>query len=205
MLTPNDIRNPKRKSGFDHVTYAASPAYPAKKPYQADVNAGGSHNQRAFKGPRRATALEAAWDYCNYVNGSPLVQPTARLKSAEHNGKRAKRSVPSDIEAARGMIRDYEAQVRGDVQGYVYLIAEVPPGGGLHYVKIGYSVNPEARVVELQTANPRTLKLLYAMPGTEADEKALHAKYIKQNVLQEWFIVSKEMLLEFPADCAKAA
>lgn len=122
----------------------------------------------------------------------------ATLKTAGHEYSAP--SVPRDaeVEAALGVLRDARAQRQGK-QGYVYLIIEDLPGGGIHYGKIGYSTNPAKRVAELQTGNPRPLRLLYAMPGTEDDERRLHAKYIKFNALQEWFVVTKELLLEFPA------
>lgn len=205
MLTPNDIRNATRASGYNHVQVMQSDhkGNGGGKPYRA--RAGGSHPERAsyWQGPRRASAERAAQDYCDYVNGNPSIP--MRLKSAGHTGRRTKREVPSDIQAARGMVRDFEAQVAGDVPTYVYLVIEDLPGGGINYGKIGFSTNPQARVAELQTGNPRPLKLLYYMEGTEADERALHAKYAHLNVLQEWFRITKEIILEFPANREKEA
>jgi hypothetical protein len=36
--------------------------------------------------------------------------------------------------------------------------------------------------------------------GTKVDEARIQQKYIDQNVLQEWFRPSKELLLEFDLD-----
>lgn len=208
MLTPKDIANPKRKSGYDHVQSMVGHPRPAKKNFQAQIGGGWSAEARARRwfGPSRLTALEAAQDYCDYVNSGNAPAPT-RLKSPGHKRPQdPRRRVPSDITAARGMIRDWEAQQRKNVQGYVYLIVEVNRGGGLTYGKVGYSTNPEKRVAELQTANPRPLALLYKMKGTEADEKRLHAKYRSINVLQEWFNLNsgtgKSLILEFPVSGA---
>lgn len=64
-------------------------------------------------------------------------------------------------------------------------------------VKIGYSVNPEARVGELQTGNPRQLYLVAKMPGTEEDERRIHAKFIHKNIIGEWFYGDADVLGEF--------
>lgn len=121
----------------------------------------------------------------------PGGQPRATKPAGHKVPKRPKVRVPSDIKAARGMIRDWEAQQRKNAQGYVYCI-----GDGTA-VKIGYSVAPAKRVPELQTGNPRILTLLGFIKGTEADERALHRKYRKDNILQEWFRPSPALLSEF--------
>lgn len=83
-------------------------------------------------------------------------------------------------------------------QQYIYCIAEAE---GLHpLVKIGISDNPEARIGECQTGNGRRLFLLTYFAGTEADEKALHAEFIKDNTLGEWFRPSDELLSKFGYD-----
>lgn len=112
------------------------------------------------------------------------------LKTAGHAYDIEKTARDPELEAALGVLRDYKAQ-RSGRQGYVYLISD-----GTAY-KVGYSVNPNKRVAELQTGNPRKLSLLAFVPGTEADEKALHAKYIADNLLQEWFTASPELRAEF--------
>lgn len=142
--------------------------------------------------------MEAAQDYCDYINGQNVTPPAA-LKSPGHIYDIDRHSKDPEEEAALGVLRDKRAQRQGK-QGYVYLITEALPGGGLRYAKIGYSVNPKKRVAELQTGNPRTLVLLYMMPGTEEDERQLHAKYASDNVLQEWFAITPELILEFPTD-----
>ena len=199
--TIEDIRNPKRKSGFDHVGY--HPARGGRKPrYHAQFNGPtGPGLGASYMGPNRDTPEEAAQDAVDYKNGLPATP--APLKTAGHQYETPKVKVPSDIEAARGMIRDWKAQQQGK-PGYVYLIIEVLDGGALIYGKIGYSVNPKKRVAELQTGNPRLLKLHAMKRGTERDERALQRKYRELNVLQEWFWLGhargKELLLEFDLD-----
>lgn len=194
MLTVEDLRNPTRKSGFNHVNTAFDerPGRSNPHPYQAKKNHGGGHNPSypKFIGPRRATAEEAAQDYCDYINGSG-VTPAKQLRSAGHTAKRAPRAVDDEAyEGALGVIRDVEAQ-RAGRQGYVYCISDG------EFVKIGYSTNPQARVSELQTGNARPLRLAYYFAGTLQDEADLHQKYIEDNVLQEWFRPSVELVLDF--------
>ncbi len=204
MLTPKDLENPQRKSGYDHVNYQTSAASkPGSKPYMAQSYAGGHPNHpgkgMAWIGPRRATALEAAQDYCDYVNNGDVVTP-ATLKSAGHKN-RSRTPLPTDpeVEAALGVLRDAKGQAEGK-KGYVYCILEDAPGGAMRYVKIGYSTNPWARVAELQTGNPRKLNLHALKEGTLEDEAAIHRRHIHKNVLQEWFRPDKALLLEFDLD-----
>lgn len=194
MLTPADLVNPKRKSGYDHVR--AHPDNGRIRRYQA---AGGGRRpgqaSAAWWGTYRHTAKEAAQDYCDYINHGGAATPVT-LKTAGHNYTTQKIEMDEEVQAALGVLKDYKAQREGK-QGYVYCIREAVSGGGFSQVKIGYSTNPWKRVAELQTGNPRPLALVCMKKGTPADEKAIHAKYIRHNVLQEWFTVSKEMLLEF--------
>lgn len=146
-----------------------------------------------WNGPRRATAEEAAQDYCDFINelGQPPVTPT--LNTPGHVRRPKEVVKDHEVEAALGVLRDHKAQ-RAGRQGYVYCIgAKADPG----LVKVGYSVNPEARAGELQTGNGRHLFLLACFEGTLADERALHAKYIKDNTVGEWFHSSPALLAEF--------
>lgn len=186
MLTPNDIRNPKRKSGYVGVAKAGPNSHWTG--YEAYAGRGSYGD---FRGPRRATAEEAAQDYCDYMNGLGVATP-ATLNQPGHSF-RPRQEVPSEVEAALGVLRDHKAQRKGR-QGYVYLIGVQGDRGG---VKVGYSVNPEARVGELQTGNFRPLVLLAKFKGTEADERALHTRYLKHNLIGEWFAPSPELYEEF--------
>lgn len=69
MLTPSDIVNPKRKSGYDHVEYNEYAASTGRKPFRAVHRLSSSPRHQFWHGLRRATGLEAAQDYCDYMNG----------------------------------------------------------------------------------------------------------------------------------------
>jgi hypothetical protein len=197
-LTPSDIANAKLKSGFSHVGSANAGQNGHGQKY--DLWRGEtSPGPNRWRGPARRDPMVAAQDYCDYVNGSPIAAPPTPLKSAGHNGKRQSLPMSEEVAEALGILRDARAARKGK-QGYVYLIVEDLPGGALVYGKVGFSTNPPARVAELQTGNPRKLRLHLAKPGTEADEAALHAKYAHKNVLQEWFIITKELLLEWDTE-----
>lgn len=208
MITPDDIRNGRKASGFDNVN--KHPDEKRVKRFRAQVYAAAAErkaNPDAFNaaghkylGPWRQFALHAAQDYCDYANSGKVVRGPA-LRSAGHKGKRDPIKDDPEVRHALGVLRDARGQREGK-QGYVYLIVEDLPGDGLRYGKVGYSTNPQARVAELQTGNPRKLKLLYAKAGSVEDEARLHAKYQRDNVLQEWFLISKELVLEFPPHTA---
>lgn len=126
--------------------------------------------------------------------GKPL---PARVRHAGHGSLRDQIKRDPEVQAALGVLRDAQAQRKGR-QGYIYCIAEKGVGGFYGSpVKIGYSVKPEARPAELQTGNPRPLKLLGQIKGTRATERALHEKYINQNLVGEWFRPTTALLSEF--------
>lgn len=112
------------------------------------------------------------------------------------------RSNPRDLSdaeiVARKILREARAEREGQ-EGFVYMIGEAGAGWSEfpRYVKIGHSVDPEARVGELQTGNPRKLKLLAKVPGDRGLERQLHNKYIANNVIGEWFFNSFQLLSEF--------
>lgn len=60
-------------------------------------------------------------------------------------------------------------------------------GAGRGHVKIGSSRRPEARLKQLQTAQPERLILIGTMPGGRALETELQAKYHRYAVGGEWF------------------
>lgn len=201
-LTPKDIQNPQRKSGYDHVQSMEGHPRPAKKNFQAQVGGGWSPEAKARRwfGPSRLTAEEAAQDYCDYINNGNAPRPH-KLKSAGHK-RPQRRPVACDpkLDKARRLRREaakLEREVRKNRQQYVYLVIEKKRGGGLEFGKIGVSDDPRRRLTELQEGNPRPLALYAYKPGTEDDERALHQKHHKMNELHEWFKLTPEIILEW--------
>ena len=75
---------------------------------------------------------------------------------------------------------------------YIYVIGR--EGGP---VKIGVSVQPHGRVIELQTGCPFPLKLFYAHPiATRAEamqhEAMIHRVYEENRLVGEWFDICEE-------------
>ena len=177
-LTIEDIRDPNSTSGYRGVSNSGG-----SKPWRASVGAKPhwpGEKTAWWRGPRRATPDEAAQDYCNHVNGGNVKQ-SPKLKSAGHKvdpRPRSQRTKRSPRQLAK--------------EGTLYLVTDG------EYVKIGWTRRPiNERLKDMQTGNARILKVLGMKPGTLGDEGALHQKYIKLNVLQEWFMLSDEMLKEF--------
>lgn len=66
----------------------------------------------------------------------------------------------------------------------IYAIREV----GTDFIKIGYTKHdPISRLTQLQTANPRELRLAWAIEGSLRDEFVLHHNWRHLHVRGEWF------------------
>lgn len=203
MLTPNDIRNPDNISGYSYVHHAASENNPANKPFQAQRRIGpGNGNTGWWKGKRRATAEEAAQDYCAYINGAGWqteYQPRLPLRSAGHRRELIERARNEERMALQERLNDIDDEERSttDHPGYVYLIGETDTD--LAY-KVGHArTSAQNRMITLQTGNPRVLVLIGVIVGGLELEAELHARYAGDNRLQEWFHGSHELFDEFGA------
>lgn len=58
-------------------------------------------------------------------------------------------------------------------------------------VKIGFTKNIAQRLHSLKTANHRPIELLVSWPASQAEEKALHARFADLRVSGEWFALRK--------------
>lgn len=185
-VKPSDIANDERASGYDHVGRHRNGKFHAQV-------YGGKNNSAGHKwqGPVRATALEAAQDYCDYAAGKGITP--AKLLNRPQAERVARDPIEDDRElsAALGVLRDKRAQRQKLAQGYVYLISDGTA------VKVGYSVKPEARVRELQTGSSRELRLLGKFAGSEQDEARLHQEFFEDNLILEWFKPSSLLLSRF--------
>lgn len=192
MLTVEDLKNPNRKSGFDHVGSAGGvgTGHGGGKPWRFSIQKGTGAGCRT-SGPRRDTPEEAAQDYCDYVNGQNIT--VAALNYPGHAVRDSQEKSEEEI-AALQVLKDIKAQ-KENKQGYVYCIAE--KNNPNVAVKIGYSTKPEARAGELQAGNSRELVVLGYIEGTLKTEKELQTKYIKHNLVGEWFTPTPQLLKEF--------
>lgn len=60
-------------------------------------------------------------------------------------------------------------------------------------VKIGYSAEPDRRLMELQVAHWTTLTLVRLLEGGEADEGALHSRFNHLRLRGDWHSYSTEL------------
>lgn len=81
-----------------------------------------------------------------------------------------------------------------DKEEMIYIIGEAGTANDTLAIKVGFSNNPEQRLKELQIGNPRTLYLLAAIPGTQAQERSLH-RFLNDfsTSSNEWFAMTPEV------------
>jgi hypothetical protein len=61
------------------------------------------------------------------------------------------------------------------------------------YIKIGYSDNPEKRLVQMQTGSPIDMSLALKIEGTRATEQEMHSRFSRLRVRGEWFHFDEEL------------
>lgn len=81
-------------------------------------------------------------------------------------------------------------------KGFVYAIH----AKGTRRVKIGYSVEPEKRLNELQTGCPYSLILIGVRPGTVELERTIHRRLKPLRLEGEWFRMTVRQALAFLMD-----
>lgn len=90
----------------------------------------------------------------------------------------AKASAADNLESWLAEMRRY---LQPERTGFVYLIE----AAGL--VKIGFTVNVEARIRELQAGSPIVYSLLTSFPATMTTERDLHKRFADYRSHREWF------------------
>jgi len=85
-----------------------------------------------------------------------------------------------------------------DAKGFIYFIQAVNGGP----VKIGFSICPEKRILELQTANPYKLDLIGTIRGNIFAEKKLQKHLVHAKTYGEWF-EPDEIVIEAIKQCLK--
>lgn len=101
----------------------------------------------------------------------------------------------ANINQPRSRVRDLmmrDVQTIVVTPGHVYFIEAV----GLDLLKIGFSRGLSLRLHVIATACPAPVELLGAIPGTAADEHALHRRFADRVAHQEWFHLTAEFRLE---------
>lgn len=67
--------------------------------------------------------------------------------------------------------------------GYVYFF-HAP---AVDAVKIGWSADPRRRLAQIQACSPTPVRLVFAVAGTEYDERKLHERFAGWRLHGEWF------------------
>jgi hypothetical protein len=81
--------------------------------------------------------------------------------------------------------------------GYVYFIEAI----GLSRLKIGYSDDPEKRLRQLTTGSPVSLRIYARMPGNQAMEREIHARFSHLKVDNEWFHFTDDIRTYIEKNC----
>lgn len=79
--------------------------------------------------------------------------------------------------------------------GYVYGMQAVDFTG---IVKVGFSLDPERRLRDLQSAHKINLELVTAVPGTYVDESIIHHAMRLHSLANEWFDLDGRWQSSFP-------
>ena len=101
-LTIEDIRNPARSSGFDHVSSAKGGSKPGNgndnwsEKWRAALGSRATAKDRAqsWRGPSRKFPETAAQDYCDYVNGLPTSMSLPSYPDVQIDMGNTKRHAP---------------------------------------------------------------------------------------------------------------
>lgn len=90
----------------------------------------------------------------------------------------------SFVEWSRGISRTRRGQQR---HTFVYFAESAGR------IKIGCSGQPWRRAYKLSTGNPNGVRILAAVPGRFADERALHRRFEHLRISREWFRADPEL------------
>lgn len=139
----------------------------------------------AFKGDSRFIGiLRNEVNKWSWKKDDPRWQEYWDRKKEEERAKKIRAEIDSHRQHQAELTEmDKRTKAKKQPKGYVYFI-QGKCGGA---IKVGYSVNPEGRLRELQTGYPDTLMILLMIPGTQSTERALHKEFEAAKLKGEWF------------------
>lgn len=201
LLTPADIKNPKRKSGYNHVHTIGAGANTQHSSVRYQASSGtkpkrAGHKTNLWRGPGRPVAGQAAQDYCDHINGLGVATPATPLTQHGHTRKRRRKVVRTQRELdAMKVLREEAAKRKTDDANYIYLIGMKDNPS---FVKIGEAFDPEDRYLGGQTFNPYTLVLLGFFEDTgKVGDKHYHRLHAGAQHKGEWFYPADTILARF--------
>jgi hypothetical protein len=92
------------------------------------------------------------------------------------------------------MLDAYEKWWRKSARPQVYFIGSRAEMTAL--VKIGYTIDVESRLSNLQVGNPISLSILATVDGGKNVEASYHMRFASQRREGEWFVINKPILAE---------
>lgn len=96
--------------------------------------------------------------------------------------------------AFRIMLTAYETWLPNRPEERVYFIGSELRVGGM--VKIGFSLNPDARLRQLQTSSHERLRIFATVPGGRHLEEKYHRRWKPRRKAGEWFVLGDCILAE---------
>lgn len=193
QLTPKDLIDPSTVTGYKYVFYSTykesnGTGGSGGQPYRADLRPGDPRN-----GPRRATALEAAQDRCDYVNGNPQVPqavsyaaPPVDLGVTVHRKRRKKRKGEPFVDSKHDL---YDVEMFDPITGV------------LLRRKVGITASGDGRYSGYAKTfglgfRPRTLGVTYPCKKDAEKAEAILIRTIEKD--PAWVKVGKESFAPAP-------
>ena len=130
-----------------------------------------------------AVAKKQGFDYVTQLRDGSLMMTPHRVVSLEVIERTAYEAM---MKEAAAFNKDRLLRARR-LSSVVYFIASQC------LVKIGYATNLNERFSKIQMLSPAPLRLLGVMPGSMADEEALHERFAAQRTKGEWFWINDEI------------
>ena len=96
--------------------------------------------------------------------------------------------------AFRAMVDAYECWFNGLPRRHVYFIGT--KAEKCERVKIGFALDPDQRIKEIQTGNPEKLRVLAKVEGGAELEREYHRRFSDQRRHGEWFFINSDILAE---------
>lgn len=185
------------RNGRFRVTFMLENVLAEARAQARELDRFGDHPQLARRLTELCAAVEAAVgiDYLEWVGEAAIAARSQ--KTCSWWQRRFTRLAKQNLARVGGRGHEYRACLVAAFpvpqfepeDGYVYAIRSALTGD----VKIGFSCDPPARLLALQTATSEALELVGVVPGGRALERELHARFASWRKQGEWFAPSPDL------------
>lgn len=184
MLTPRDLYNPRRASGYDHVLLCDGTKPYIARVYGGDLDSAG----RKWQGPRRSTPTAAAQDYCDYANGHGITPSVPRYPdvSIDMGGSTRHAPKPEPVKVVRP---------RHTGKHDVYDVLFMTPRDDIVCRKIGITATGTARYADVCKTLGLSIKPFapaVTFPSEAAAKVAEDARIAEVDKSDHWRRVARE-------------